>query len=348
MTTGDGAVVGTTQIVNNGPRTGRWNVVIMGDGYTSHQLTQYRDDAQRTCEAFFDTVPFDQKASFINVFRVDVRSTDSGADDPAGCGGTGATARTYFDATFCSNNLRRLLVVNQNTALAVADDEVPEWHAVLVLVNSTVYGGSGGAVAVSSLATGAQEIALHELGHTAFGLADEYDHLASCEEEGHDDYTGAEPMEPNVTKASTRATIKWRDQILQSTTVPAMRNPDCSKCDRRPSPVPAGTVSAFEGARYFKCGLFRPEYTCKMLELGRPFCAVCRRRILRTLPTTVPSVRERSAAAAGTAVRNAGLNPRFIGSTGSNAWVFSQSPAAGTVVQAGSTVTMRTRTGPIP
>ena len=35
--------------------------------------------------------------------------------------------------------------------------------------------GSGDGIAVFSLAPGAEEIALHELGHSAFGLADEYD-----------------------------------------------------------------------------------------------------------------------------------------------------------------------------
>src|SRR5262249_24573251 len=122
--------------------------------------------------------PFDELSPAINVFRVNVSSTDSGADDPASAGGTGATARTYFDATFGANGIRRLLVCNSTTALQVAAAQVPEFTAVMVVVNSTVYGGSGGGVATSSLATGATEIAIHETGHTAFGLADEYPYYA--------------------------------------------------------------------------------------------------------------------------------------------------------------------------
>ena len=53
----------------------------------------------------------------INVFRVNVSSTDSGADDPVSGGGTGATARTYFDSSFGGNGIRRLLVCNNTTAL---------------------------------------------------------------------------------------------------------------------------------------------------------------------------------------------------------------------------------------
>jgi hypothetical protein len=37
--------------------------------------------------------------------------------------------------------------------------------------------------------------------------------------------------------------------------------------------------SVLEGARYYHCGVYRPEYDCKMRKLGIPFCAVCRQVI---------------------------------------------------------------------
>ena len=49
---------------------------------------------------------------------------------------------------------------------------------MILVVNSTVYGGSGGSVGTYSLASGATEIAIHEMGHTAFGFADEYAYYA--------------------------------------------------------------------------------------------------------------------------------------------------------------------------
>lgn len=101
----------------------------MGDGYRSTQMAQYAADVQRFVDTMFATPPFDVLRPAISVHRVDVTSTDSGADDPAACGGTGATARTYFDASFCGNRLRRLLLVNDATALNTADDQVPEWNA---------------------------------------------------------------------------------------------------------------------------------------------------------------------------------------------------------------------------
>jgi dienelactone hydrolase len=64
---------------------------------------------------------------------------------------------------------------------------------------------------------------------------------------------------------------------------------------------------------------------------------------------TVPFVRFEPAPVAAQRVREADLVPRFTGGGGPGvAWVFSQSPQPGTVVAAGSTVTMALRTGPIP
>jgi hypothetical protein len=350
VTTSDGSVLGRTTIVDRGSPAECWNLVFLGDGYTSTQLAQYATHVNNAASVLLNTPPFNGRRAVINVFRVDVSSTDSGADDPVACGGSGAVRRTYFDATFCTNGIQRLLTVDAATALAVAGAQVPEFDAVLVIVNSTVYGGSGGAVGVFSLAGNATEIAIHELGHTAFGLADEYMYYRGCGsgETDRDHHPPVEPVEPNVTIASTRAGIKWRDLILSSTPVPTMSNPDCAQCDSRPSPVPTGTVGAFEGAHYAHCGAYRPEYGCKMLTLGTPFCAVCQRRIRQVLPTTVPHVRELRVAQAVKLVRGAGLVPKLVGPQQHGSWVWQQSPKAGAIVASGSTVTMRLRSGPIP
>ena len=140
-------------------------------------------------------------------------------------GGTGASVRTYFDATFGANNIRRLLVCNTSTALQVAAAQVPEFTVVLLVVNSTVYGGSGGSVGTYSLADGANEIALHEMGHTAFGLADEYAFYAGGNETGHDHHPPGEPSEPNVTTNADRNTLKWRWAVAATTAIPTMSNP---------------------------------------------------------------------------------------------------------------------------
>src|SRR5215510_15777432 len=130
MGTSDGTILGTTKIVDNGPNSARFNLVIMGDGYQSGQMTQFATNAQSFVNALFAAPPFDSLRTAINVHRIDVTSTDSGADDPTTCGGPGTTARTYFDAAFCNSGIRRLLIVNSGTAITVADARVPQHHAI--------------------------------------------------------------------------------------------------------------------------------------------------------------------------------------------------------------------------
>ena len=180
MSASDGSVSGTQKIVDHGPDSLRYNIVILGDGYRSTEMAKYHADAQAFVDAFRATAPFGDLWCGINIHRVDVVSTDSGADDPAACGdgsaGAGTVARTFFDSTYCSDNMiRRLLACDSVRARAVAHAQVPATHVTMVIVNASKYGGSGGDVATFSTANGAAEIALHEMGHTAFGLADEYE-----------------------------------------------------------------------------------------------------------------------------------------------------------------------------
>ena len=291
MSTADGNVVGTTQILDNGPRGRRWNLVLLGDGYRQADLTQFANDAQAFVNALLATPPFDTVQG-INVFRVDVTSTDSGADDPAGCGGAGTAAATYFDAMFCGDGAtRRLLTVNTATVLDVVDAQVPEANAILVLVNSAVYGGSGGAVGTMSLHPSANQIGIHELGHTAFGLADDNSDFAGCASgEARANHPGPEPAAPNVTINIDPATIKWATLVTPGTPVPTTTNANCAQCDSQANPVAPGTVGAFEGADTWHCGAFRPQFNCYMRALGQPFCAVCQRRIRAVVPVSLRGV----------------------------------------------------------
>jgi IgA Peptidase M64 len=298
MGIGDGTVLGKTKIVDNGSPAARWNLALVGDGYRATELGQYANDAQNFVNALFAAAPFSDSIGFvplhsaINVYRIDVSSTDSGADDPSACGGTGATAATYFDAAFCNGGIRRLLEVNNTTVINVANAQVPEWHMLMALVNTPIYGGSGGQVATFSMAPSANEIGIHEMGHTAFGLADEYEYYAGCGAEiGHDVHPAVEPAQPNVTIDSNRNSIKWHDLIAAATPMPTTQNANCGQCDPQPSPVPSGTVGAFEGAHYYHCQAYRPEFNCRMRALGFAFCAVCQNRIREVLSPFMPPPR---------------------------------------------------------
>jgi hypothetical protein len=285
-TPSDGQVIGTVKIVDNGSAAERFNLVLIAEGYQSSEQNLFQQHAQDFVDFFFQQPPFPDAQSAFNIWRIDVTSTDSGADDPAACGGTGAVVNTYFDASFCwgGSGIRRLLYVNSTTAHNVLDDQVPEWDQALVIVNSTIYGGAGGTIGVTSVSGTWQNIAIHELGHSAFGLADEYPYYAGCGiDTDRDHYTDPEPVEPNVTIETVRELIKWNNLILADTPVPTTINPDCTQCDWQ-NPYPGQVVvGLYEGAYYHHCDVYRPAYGCKMLALGYDFCPVCAQRILQVL-----------------------------------------------------------------
>lgn len=319
MTTQDGQVVRAVKVIDRGDSAARFDLVVLSEGYTRTEIDSgvFATDVDGLVAAVFAAEPFDEPEiqQAINVWRIDVASTESGADDPpevrrrpdptkpeiVDCeNGADTTSDTYFDATFCGDGkLRRLLTVNSATVLEVVEDRVPLWDVAMVVVNTTVRGGSGGGgIPVLSKSSDMHEVALHELGHAAFGLADEYEYRVGCAFDGtaldppgqQDRYPVAngEPMEPNVTIETDRDKVKWRHLIATATDVPTTRNADCAKCDTQVSPVPAGTVGLFDGARYFHCDVYRPVFDCRMRSSNQPFCPVCQERIRETLRFYVP------------------------------------------------------------
>ena len=285
MSSSDGHVLGSTKIVDNGPNSDRWNLVIVGDGYRETELPKYHADIENFLTTLRVTAPFDELFSGINVFRLDVVSTDSGADDP-GCGnGPVVTARTFFDATYCSLFLgppiERLLTVDATLALSVTKTHVPLRHQVLCLVNANKRGGSGGPhISTCSTIEGAAFVGIHEMAHS-FGLLDEYG--------GRSVPTG-EPPAPNVTLDTNRTSNKWRALILPTTPMPSQCEGSCmaSTCVPPATPPAANAVGTYEGAMAATCNVYRPFPRCMMRTAGDPFCPVCEGVIRTALEPFVP------------------------------------------------------------
>jgi hypothetical protein len=80
--------------------------------------------------------------------------------------------------------------------------------------------------------------------------------------------------------------------IAPKTPVPTTKNHDCSRCDTQANPVADATVGLFEGARYFRGGVYRPQYNCRMRTLGYEFCAVCAHEIINTIEPHLPAHRK--------------------------------------------------------
>ena len=219
MSAADGYISGITKVVDHGANSLRYNLVFLGDGYQVDELPKFHTNVQTFINTLQATAPFTNLWCDLNIHRVDVVSNDSGADDPGtsvdGSAGTGATPKTYFDATFGGEgNLRRLLTCDSARAHKVAVAQVPEVYMTMVLVNSSQYGGSGGPVVTFSANVRSAEIALYEMGHF---FADEREYYQSGGSGGADqhDYTCGD-AEPNGTIYTNKIAIIWQAEMPSS------------------------------------------------------------------------------------------------------------------------------------
>ena len=247
---------------DNGDSANRIDLVIMGDGYRTEDQDQFRTDATNAMNAYFSATaghqPFAAYRNYFNVKIVHVVSNQTGADN----GSAGGLRDTALGAYFYCGGIDRLLCVNSTAVHNIAMTDAPEYDIILVVVNDSKYGGSGGSIVTASTAPSAINIAVHELGHGFAGLADEYSDATPG-------YAACNPVsdcvEPNVTLfASNRNAVKWRDWIDGATPIPT---PDVA--------ANFGLVGAFEGARYLTSGIYRPAHLCIMRALEQPFCSVC-------------------------------------------------------------------------
>ncbi len=263
-------------ILNNGDSMNRVDIVILGDGFTADEMGAYAEQVQRFAQEMLAQEPFKEYQRYFNVHRIDMASNESGADHPES--NPPVFKDTAFDATYNCAGIDRLICVNQGKVSRVLSDALSpsERDIVLICVNDRKYGGSGGSVAVTSIHDDAFEIVLHELGHSFGLLADEYDspNPPPCQ-------AFQEPSEPNVTKASERAAIKWAQWIDPATPIPTLTT------------LPA-LPGLYEGARYCTQGLFRATYKSKMLELGFPFEQINNEQLIKRIYDLVSPIEESS------------------------------------------------------
>ena len=288
MTSGNGTVLGTTKVVDNGPDTSRWCLLIAGDGFTASEQNDFISAVGDFVVYLQDQLTGPANWAKVNVIRLDVESDASGVD-----------TSTFFGGSLGGLTVDRGLTWDEQLATDTADLWFPEWDTLLLFFNTIEYGGQtilgtdfGGGVGASTLdPVFFKDIALHELGHAGFGLADEYDYLQGCDHDGgpHDDL-GAQDTYPNANGEPVYANVtndlfalKWSSLVDPSITVPpaTTTSSDCTECDAQlpPSTLPSDAVGAFEGAFHYHCNIWRPEYLCRMKLIELPFCAVCESHI---------------------------------------------------------------------
>jgi len=283
MSTADGAIVGTVKVVDHGPVERRFNIVVLGDGFQAADLPTFRTRVADLVDELRVREPLRQFWPLINIFRIDVASVDSGIDHPA----TGVFRRTFFDGR--ATGRPREVRSDERLVHRVCRQQVSQYHfPVLILNDPGNFGTGAGEVAALSMgATGFSTTTVHELGHSAFALDDEYDEAGDPA-----GYFGVEPAARNVTKETTPARVKWRS--LRPTPLPFVANADCSKPSQNENGLPAGQLGIFAGADHVHCGLHRPAGRCRMRLDTDSMCPVCLDHAQTTLRKFRPLAIERS------------------------------------------------------
>jgi hypothetical protein len=238
-------VAGVYQVQRTGDPTVRYDLVFVGDGYTSSQLGTFASQVNAMVDTLFAREPFRSHRGQFNVWRVEVVSAQSGVDhDPYGVYRT-----TALDMGFWCQGVERLLCVDENKALQYGA-LAPDADQVIALGNTSKYGGAGGTVATASGGNSqSSNVLIHELGHSVAGLGDEYETA----------YPGLpcpptrEVSWPNVSVYNRgiqlQYRLKWYQYMGQST-------PD------------GGVIDTYLGGGYCSTGVYRPSYNSIMRELS--------------------------------------------------------------------------------
>ncbi|MEV0587604.1 M64 family metallopeptidase [Nonomuraea sp. NPDC050310] len=265
----------------------RFNVIVMGDGYTESQLPAFAADVDRHLNVMWSIEPFKSYRNYINVYRLDIVSAESGIDcDPD----LGSPRRdTPLNMGFWGGcnpaSVQRLVTMSNSAANTYANLVTGTSSAnrqILALGNSGTYGGAGGAYAT---ATGSNAmsalISPHELGHSLGGLQDEYDYYQRGVPGGA--YSGAEPSSPHhtlLTEAQMaeqrRKWWRWLGEESES----------------------GGPIGRYEGGLYYSTGVWRPSRHSMMKTLGYYFDQVSREIMVRRISAKTDLVQSSTPAGA--------------------------------------------------
>ncbi|HRH57930.1 MAG TPA: M64 family metallopeptidase [Chitinophagales bacterium] len=265
-------------LIYNGNPANRINIVIMGDGYTAAQMSQFRTDALANANYFFTIPPFDVYKNFFNFFAIEVASVQSDIDHPGNGSdeatytghpiGPVKTVNNYFNSTFDYLSSVHRLIASANSTLinTTATSNFPQYDYVTILANSSYYGGSGGAISYSSTNTSAREIFMHEFGHSFGLLQDEY---------GGSSCTSTTTQKIN-TSGKSDTNVIWKNWLTKP--YPSYPTPDSTSLS---------SIGIYVGGDLCNNNRYHPKFYCKMRVLNSPFCEVCAEQLVYRIDTSI-------------------------------------------------------------
>ena len=296
-------------LLKNGAPGNKVDIAVLAEGYTSAQKQKFTNDAKRLMDIFFEHSPFKENKQHFNVSTVFVASADEGPDNPRG----GEWRNTPFGMSFNTFDTDRYMMSLENRAIQDAAANVP-FDYIIILVNSTKYGG-GGIFRFYSCTTIDNEqsayVFVHEFGHAFTQLGDEY---FTSDVAYSDAYpAGVEPWEPNLTRLLELPQVKWQQFVEKDTPIPTPWDQtgyfkleeergkalQAAKTEAERQSVREkyrtlldeffakqqywNKVGAFEGAGYLAKGLYRPTLRSIMISGTRDFGPVNTAAIIRMI-----------------------------------------------------------------
>ncbi|MGN0170070.1 MAG: M64 family metallopeptidase [Lachnospiraceae bacterium] len=230
-------------------------LLFFGDGFTESEQDTFYAEAQKTAEYVMQCAPYDEFEDTIKIYAYGVASKESGAraDKATTQAEADADTRdTYFQTSFWTGGMQRLLYATEeglSKARALRDAVLPEADFNAIIVNSEVYGGSGGELCVASMNYLSTEMMIHELGHTVGNLADEY-------------WAGGLYAAENVnmSQESDPEKVSWSRFIGKN------------------------GIGVYKHNQNETTDWYRPSENCKMQYLSpdSPFCEVCKEKLRQT------------------------------------------------------------------
>jgi hypothetical protein len=145
----------------------RFDIVVLGDGYTSSELEKFRDDARRFWQEAQVIEPLQTFRDRINVWMIPTPSVD-------GQIGESSSANTPYGCYYNCDGVERAICCDP---ARVADHAslVPSYEGVLVIVNDDRWGGAARPnYATTYRGPWLGAVGIHEMGHQAILLGDEY------------------------------------------------------------------------------------------------------------------------------------------------------------------------------
>lgn len=227
------------------------NLVVMGDGFTDEQMDDYRQVVNQFIELMAADPSVASHLAAWNIHMIEVPSQESGADDNYGTD----TKNTAFGSGYNCADIQRLICADTTKLYNQVLTEYPDFDHIVLAVNDTRYGGSGGQIAIYSKSS--PEVALHEIGHSFADLADEYvdDSIAA-------DYLPyyREGRYANVSQLFDANQVPWAHWIDDKSNFPTQ-------------PGETG-IGLFEGAYYHSQGFYRPQNVSRMNSNSADFGVV--------------------------------------------------------------------------